>query len=255
MSGGGRALRSGSMSHRFDADDAGPHTVCGDYALAVFMFTTNSTGRSFTWRSGASHRRTPWWRWRSCSAQYASYMPMAYLRSGSPPTMTPDGGVCHQPPGAPVRDDMDLSAATIMVVLTLIRRREPHRDTHRQLALCFRYAGLLASLLLSFAIEPQGVLGRGLGLSVAFGFLVLLPVYFAGARLLRAPLRGPRWPAWRSAPTCWVPPSAVGPSTRAWPSAFALSRCLRLPSTSARSSASCGQAEGRRRSGTSGSHA
>ncbi len=48
------------------------------------------------------------------------------------------------------------------------------------------YAGLVASLLVSFALHPQAVLGRGLGISVGFAVVVLMPVYFAGLIFARS---------------------------------------------------------------------
>lgn len=84
-----------------------------------------------------------------------------------------------------------VSAVTIMVVLTLIVSANFTMTLTGNLPYAFTYAGLVASLLLSFALDPQGVLGRGLGLSIAFGFLVLLPVYFAGLVFARSFTRAP----------------------------------------------------------------
>ena len=57
------------------------------------------------------------------------------------------------------------------------------------------YAGLFASLALSYSLNPEVVLGRGISFSIAYSFAALLPVYFAGLVFARsfewAPLAGP----------------------------------------------------------------
>jgi SAM-dependent methyltransferase len=88
-----------------------------------------------------------------------------------------------------------VSAVAIVTVLTLIVAANLTVGAAGQIPYGLAYAGLAASLLFSFAIDPQDVLGRGLGLAVAYALLVLLPVYFAGlvfARsFARAPAAGP----------------------------------------------------------------
>jgi hypothetical protein len=88
-----------------------------------------------------------------------------------------------------------VSAVAIVTVLTLIVAANLTVGAAGQVPYALGYAGLAASLLLSFGIDPEDVLGRGLGLAVAYGFVVLLPVYSAGlvfARsFARAPAAGP----------------------------------------------------------------
>jgi len=88
-----------------------------------------------------------------------------------------------------------VSAVTIMVVLMLIVAANSTIMLAGNLPYGLAYAGLFASLLVSFALDTHGFLGRGVILSVAFGFIILLPVFFAAlvfARSFkRAPAAGP----------------------------------------------------------------
>jgi SAM-dependent methyltransferase len=88
-----------------------------------------------------------------------------------------------------------VSAVAIMVVLALIVVANFTITLTGNLPYVFAYAALFASLLLSFVLDPQSILGRGLILSVAFGFIVLLPVFFAALVFARsfasAPAAGP----------------------------------------------------------------
>jgi SAM-dependent methyltransferase len=88
-----------------------------------------------------------------------------------------------------------VSAVTIMVVLMLIVAANLTLTLTGNLPYGFAYAGLFSSLLVSFAVDTHSFLGQGFVLSVAFGFIVLLPVFFAAlvfARsFARAPAAGP----------------------------------------------------------------
>ena len=88
-----------------------------------------------------------------------------------------------------------VSAVAIMVVLTLIVAANFTVTVAGNLPYLLAYTGLVASLLVSFTLQLQGVLGGGLGPSIAYGFVVLLPVYFAGLVFARsfaqAPAAGP----------------------------------------------------------------
>ena len=87
-----------------------------------------------------------------------------------------------------------VSAVAIVVVLTLIVAANLTVTAWPQLPYAVAYTGLLASLLISYSLNPEGALGRGLGVSVAYSFAALLPVYFAGLVFARsfalAPMAG-----------------------------------------------------------------
>ncbi len=88
-----------------------------------------------------------------------------------------------------------VSAVAIMVVLTLIVAANLTVTLAQQLPYSLAYAGLFGSVSLSYSLNPEAVLGRGVGFSVAYSFAALLPVYFAGLVFARsftwAPLAGP----------------------------------------------------------------
>jgi hypothetical protein len=79
-----------------------------------------------------------------------------------------------------------VSAVAVMVVLTLIIAANFTVSVIRSVPYALAYAGLVASLLVSFALDPAIVLGEGVGASVTYGFVVLLPVYFAGLVFARS---------------------------------------------------------------------
>jgi len=87
-----------------------------------------------------------------------------------------------------------VSAVAIVIVLTLIVAANLTIIAWRVLPYTVAYAGLFASLLASVSLNPEAALGRGLGVSVAYSFAALLPVYFAGLVFARsfalAPIAG-----------------------------------------------------------------
>jgi SAM-dependent methyltransferase len=88
-----------------------------------------------------------------------------------------------------------VSAVAIMVVLTLIVAANLTVAIAEELPYSLAYAGLFVSLAVSYSVDPEAALGRGVGFSVAYSFAALLPVYFAGLVFARsfklAPLAGP----------------------------------------------------------------
>jgi hypothetical protein len=79
-----------------------------------------------------------------------------------------------------------VSAVAIVVVLTLIVAANLTLTMIGNLPYAVAYSGLFASLIVSYLLSPDVVLGRGVGLAVAFSFLALLPVYFAGLVFARS---------------------------------------------------------------------
>lgn len=88
-----------------------------------------------------------------------------------------------------------VSAVAIMVVLTLIVSANLTITLAPTLRYPLAYTGLFVSLLVSYSLSPEAVVGRGSGLAVAYSFAALLPVYFAGLVFARsfawAPMAGP----------------------------------------------------------------
>ena len=79
-----------------------------------------------------------------------------------------------------------VSAVAVMVVLTLIIAANVTVALVGGLPYAIAYVGLATSVLVSFALDPAIVLGHGVGASVVYGFVVLLPVYFAGLVFARS---------------------------------------------------------------------
>ena len=79
-----------------------------------------------------------------------------------------------------------VSAVTIMVVLTLIVAANFTVLVGARFSYAIAYAGLFGSLLLSYSLNPEAVIGRGIGPLVIFSIGVLLPVYFAALVFARS---------------------------------------------------------------------
>jgi SAM-dependent methyltransferase len=79
-----------------------------------------------------------------------------------------------------------VSAVAIILVLTLIVAANLTLALAGAVPYPLAYAGLLVSLLVSFWLDPATVLGRGTAISLAYGLVVLLPVYFAGLVFARS---------------------------------------------------------------------
>jgi hypothetical protein len=79
-----------------------------------------------------------------------------------------------------------VSAVTIMVVLTLIVAANFTVLIGARFSYAIAYAGLFGSLLLSYSLNPEAVIGRGIGPLVIFSIGVLLPVYFAALVFARS---------------------------------------------------------------------
>jgi len=84
-----------------------------------------------------------------------------------------------------------VSAIAIVVVLTLIVAANVTSAAWTDLPYGLAYAGLFGSLLVSYWLNPDAALGRGLGVSAAYSFGALLPVYFAGLVFARSFARAP----------------------------------------------------------------
>jgi pimeloyl-ACP methyl ester carboxylesterase len=88
-----------------------------------------------------------------------------------------------------------VSAVAIMVVLTLIVAANVTITFLSALPYALAYAGLFGGLVASYSLNPESVVGHGMGAAIAYSFVALLPVYFAGlvfARsFARAPMAGP----------------------------------------------------------------
>jgi SAM-dependent methyltransferase len=84
-----------------------------------------------------------------------------------------------------------VSAMAIVVVLTLIVAANLTSAAWTELPYGLAYAGLFGSLLVSYWLNPDAALGRGLGVSIAYSFGALLPVYFAGLVFARSFARAP----------------------------------------------------------------
>ncbi|HWW88206.1 MAG TPA: methyltransferase domain-containing protein, partial [Vicinamibacterales bacterium] len=87
-----------------------------------------------------------------------------------------------------------VSAVAVMVVLTLIVAANLTLTGIGSPPYAVAYAGLFGSLIVSYSLGPDAVLGQGVGLAIAYSFAVLLPVYFAGLVFARsfaiAPIAG-----------------------------------------------------------------
>lgn len=79
-----------------------------------------------------------------------------------------------------------VSAVTIMLVLLLILCANLTTALRPEVPYVAALAGLLVSLVASYAIQPGAVLGRGTALAVAYGVLLLSPVYFGGLIFARS---------------------------------------------------------------------
>ena len=79
-----------------------------------------------------------------------------------------------------------VSAITIALILVLIIAANMTVVLMKEIPYLFAYGALAASMLGSFSIDPAIVLGGGLGAAVAYGFIVVLPVYFAGLVFARS---------------------------------------------------------------------
>ena len=79
-----------------------------------------------------------------------------------------------------------VSAVAIMLVLGLIVAANVTVTLLGGLPYAAAYAGLFVSLAVSFGLDPQAFLGRGLGVSLGYGLAVLAPVYFAGLVFARS---------------------------------------------------------------------
>jgi hypothetical protein len=79
-----------------------------------------------------------------------------------------------------------VSAVTIALVLGLIVFANLTILLFPRLPYWLSYSALASSLLLSYAIQPSAVLGSGAALQLAFGALLLSPVYFAGLVFARS---------------------------------------------------------------------
>ncbi|MHC4949341.1 MAG: spermidine synthase [Planctomycetota bacterium] len=88
-----------------------------------------------------------------------------------------------------------VSAVTIACVLVLIVCANAAVALLPRIPYAVAYVALVAALLLSWSVDPAAVLGRGTAVAVAYGLLVLSPVFFSGlvfARSFRAAtLAGP----------------------------------------------------------------
>ncbi len=88
-----------------------------------------------------------------------------------------------------------VSAATIAIVLILIVCANFTVIVVRSVPYPVAYGLLLVSLIASFWLQPAAVLGHGTGAGLAYGLMLLSPVYFAGLVFARsfkmAQLAGP----------------------------------------------------------------
>jgi SAM-dependent methyltransferase len=88
-----------------------------------------------------------------------------------------------------------VSGVTIAVVLLLIVAANATVMRYPRIPYGLAYAGLAAALAVSFWIEPSLVVGLGVAAELAFSFVLLSPVYFAGLVFARsfdaAPLAAP----------------------------------------------------------------
>jgi SAM-dependent methyltransferase len=79
-----------------------------------------------------------------------------------------------------------VSAVAIVIVLTLIVAANLTVMLKGALQYGIAYGGLFASLAVSYALNPDAVVGRGLGIALLYGFAALMPVYFAGLVFARS---------------------------------------------------------------------
>jgi SAM-dependent methyltransferase len=79
-----------------------------------------------------------------------------------------------------------VSAVTIGLVLLLIVLANFAVMAFARIPYALAYGGLAASLALSFALQPESVLGAGRLAQLAFGVALLSPVYFAGLVFARS---------------------------------------------------------------------
>jgi hypothetical protein len=79
-----------------------------------------------------------------------------------------------------------VSAVTIALVLILIVAANLTVPLLGAAAYKLAYPCLFATLVLSYVVDPHGILGTGLSASLLFGLLLLSPVYFAGIIFARS---------------------------------------------------------------------
>jgi hypothetical protein len=79
-----------------------------------------------------------------------------------------------------------VSAIAIALVLILIVAANLTVAAVRSNLYPAAYAGLLASLLVSYSLDPSAVLGHGAGYAIGYSALTLSPVYFAGLVFARS---------------------------------------------------------------------
>jgi hypothetical protein len=79
-----------------------------------------------------------------------------------------------------------VSAVTIAGVLILIVCANLTVEFLGPVPYGLAYAGIAGSLLLGYFVGPAAVLGRGLGPSLVYALVLLLPVYFAGLIFARS---------------------------------------------------------------------
>jgi SAM-dependent methyltransferase len=79
-----------------------------------------------------------------------------------------------------------VSAVGIMLVLTLIVGANLSVAAFGHLRYRFAYCALVASLVVSYSLDPQVALGQGVRVSLGYGLVALLPVYFAGLIFARS---------------------------------------------------------------------
>jgi hypothetical protein len=79
-----------------------------------------------------------------------------------------------------------VSAVTIALVLVMIVAANCTVLLFKAINQWVAYAGLFLSLVTSYLVSPQVAVGHGTGASLAYGFMLLLPVYFAGIVFARS---------------------------------------------------------------------
>jgi hypothetical protein len=79
-----------------------------------------------------------------------------------------------------------VSAVTIALVLSFIVAANVVVPLVARVPVRGLYAALVASLVVSFLLDPAIAIGRGLAFSVGLGLLLLLPVFFAGLIFARS---------------------------------------------------------------------
>jgi SAM-dependent methyltransferase len=84
-----------------------------------------------------------------------------------------------------------VSAVAIVIVLTLIAAANFTTMLAGAFPYWVAYLGLFTGLVVSYAWNPDAVLGRGSGAALAYGVAALIPVYFAGLVFARSFARAP----------------------------------------------------------------